>query len=459
MKWLRLLIDYDGHKKGELLQIDGTAITEESARTLIAAKVAEDGGAGPDQALSSSVTAELAALRNGLKTAVDGIVDDLRAATTTLKAPRVDPGESEDEKVAQGRQFQGLAHFAQTVRKGCTPGGPDVPSATELARYTGATNAISRAASGLNEAVDPEGGVLIPPERSNVIWERTVAISDLVSRMNFIGVSGNSLTVLALNDSSRLNGFRQGGVQSFWTGEAEQYTKSKPSFRSLEAKLKKLTALTYMTDELMSDPNALEMWLGRAVPKELNFKLSDAILSGTGAGMPKGIRNGENKIVVNKESGQAAATIVYNNIVKMWNRLHAASRKNALWLINQDTEPQLEIMALPTGTASGVPIYNPTGGGANDTALARLKGREVVPIEQCETLGTEGDIVLCDLDNVLGIMKGGVRSAVSIHLRFDYGEVAFRWDIRADTQPYEDLPVTPYKGSTTTSSCVTLQTR
>src|SRR3990167_645148 len=97
-------------------------------------------------------------------------------------------------------------------------------------------------------------------------------------------------------------------------------------------------------------------------------------------------------------------------------RLWARSRPNAVWLINQTTEVQLHQMTLAVGTG-GVPVYMPANGLADD-GFDRLYGRPVIPVEQCPTLGTVGDIVLADLGQYLLIDKGGLDAQESIHVRF-----------------------------------------
>ena len=65
------------------------------------------------------------------------------------------------------------------------------------------------------------------------------------------------------------------------------------------------------------------------------------MINGTGAGQPLGLLNADATISVAKETGQAAATVLSENIFGMWARLHAPRRQNAVWLINQEIEPQL----------------------------------------------------------------------------------------------------------------------
>ena len=107
---------------------------------------------------------------------------------------------------------------------------------------------------------------------------------------------------------------------------------------------------------------------------------------------------------------------------------------------------------MPTGTAAGVAIFRPNEG--EPVSLSR--GGPLAVMEQCETTGTMGDVIPLSPDGYACITKGGIESFMSMHLRFDYDEQAFKWRFRFDGQPYDDVPLTPYKGTTTVSSIVTL---
>jgi hypothetical protein len=48
---------------------------------------------------------------------------------------------------------------------------------------------------------------------------------------------------------------------------------------------------------------------------------------------------------------------------------------------------------------------------------------------------------------------------MSMHIRFEYAEQAFRFMFEVDGQPWLDSAQTPYKGSNTLSTFVKLQTR
>jgi HK97 family phage major capsid protein len=64
-----------------------------------------------------------------------------------------------------------------------------------------------------------------------------------------------------------------------------------------------------------------------------------------------------------------------------------------------------------------------------------------------------------DLSQYLFVDKGGIQSASSIHIKFDYAETAFRWIYRADGQPTWQSALTPFKGSNTVSPYIALNTR
>jgi HK97 family phage major capsid protein len=317
----------------------------------------------------------------------------------------------------------------------------------------------TRAASGLSESVPSDGGFLVQQDFVSKLLKRAYNTGVIASKCRKIPLSTNSngLKINAINETSRANGSRWGGIQTYWENEADQFVGSRPKFRVMDLSLKKLTGLCYVTDELLTDAAALESVLMQGFAEEFGFKIDDAIIRGNGAGQPLGILNSDALVKVAKESGQAAGTITVENIVKMWSRMWGRSRQNAVWLINQDVEPQLYTMSLAIGDG-GVPVYMPANGLA-DKPYSTLFGRPVIPIEQCSSLGTLGDIILADFSQYLLIDKGGINAASSIHVRFLYDESVFRFIYRVDGQPVWDKPLTPYKGSSKLSPFVALADR
>jgi len=322
---------------------------------------------------------------------------------------------------------------------------------------------LQAAATGSNEAVPSDGGFLVQSDFSNEILRRVNEGGEVLSRVRRQTVSGNGLVINAVDESSRATGSRWGGVQGYWAQEADTVTSKKPKFRQMELKLSKLMALYYATDELIADASALGGIAEQAFSEELNFLVEDAIIEGTGVGQPLGILNSSALVSVAKEASQVAATIVSENVLKMYARLHPRSRANAGWFVNQDVMPQLPQLNIKIKNVAGsenvggisTPVYQFPNGDGYGTIL----GRPVIPVEYCPTLGTKGDVMLLDLSQYLMIEKGGAQAASSMHVRFINDEMTFRITLRVDGQPIWNLPLTPFKGTATQSPFVSLDTR
>lgn len=391
---------------------------------------------------------------DGLQVEIDNIkksieaVKKLDAQEEELSKPVNQPLHAQPKPNPDDNKFLSLGEQMRAVYTAGAPGG------TVDRRLS-----VLNAATGLNESVPSDGGFLVQPEFAQAIFERAYSTGEIMTRINKIpiGPGRNGLKTPGVDESSRADGSRWGGIRAYWEGEADQITGSKPKFSLIEQNLKKLTALVYATDDLLEDATAMEAWLMQRVPLEINFKSEDAIINGTGAGQPLGVLKSGCLVSVAKEAGQAADTIVFENVSKMWSRCWAPSRKNAVWLINQDTETQLNGMSIAVGTG-GVPVYLPAGG-LSASPYSSLFGRPVIPVEYCATVGDLGDIILADFSQYQAIDKGGIKTATSIHVRFDYNETAFRFVFRFDGQPAWKTALTPYKGSNTLSPFVSLAAR
>lgn len=362
----------------------------------------------------------------------------------TVPKQRIEVGENNASK----QKFNSLGEQLAAVMKASSPGGHADP------RLFNAT--------GVNETVPSEGGFLVQTDFTQELLRDVYSTGQLASRCRRVTISGNanSMTINGVDETSRATGSRYGGIRGYWLEEAGEKTASKPSFRKIELKLKKLIGLCYATDELLDDAAALGGIIRDGFVAEFGFLLDDGIMNGTGAGQPLGILNAGCLVSQAAETGQVAATVVAENIIKMYSRLFASSRANAVWFINQNVEPQLHTMSIAVGTG-GYPIYMPPGG-LSASPYGMLLGRPVVPIEQCQTLGTVGDVVLADLTGgYILAEKGGIKSDMSIHVKFVYDESVFRFVMRVDGQPVRASALTPYKGGAnfTQSHFVALATR
>ena len=317
---------------------------------------------------------------------------------------------------------------------------------------------ILAAASGASEAVPSDGGFLVGTDMSVGIAERAYNNNVLAPRADNYNLTtnANSIKLLANDETSRADGSRHGGIRHYWMAEAGDLTKSKPTWREAQLTLRKGGVLYYATDELLSDATLLQTKVEEYVGDEIAFAVQNAMVNGDGSGKPLGILESDCLVSVAKETGQAADTIQYENTVKMFARFWG-SDADAIWIANRDIYPQLAVMNIALGTA-GAPVWIPANGAAG-SPMSTLHGYPLIYIEQCQTLGDVGDLVLCDWSQYYLAGKGGVQAAMSVHVEFVGDEVVFRWIHRHDGQPAWNAALTPFKGSATRSPFVAIAAR
>lgn len=345
--------------------------------------------------------------------------------------------------------WKNFGDFACSVKNACVNGGSVDPRLQNAPTTYG------------SEGVGPDGGFAVPPDFRTNIMEKVSGEDSLLSLCDQVETSGNSITV----PKDETTDWGTAGIQAYWDGEAAQYTQKKPALETSTIRTHKLTALVPVTDELLEDAPALGSYVQRKAPSRILYKVNDAILNGTGAGMPFGISGAACTVTVSKESSQAADTVKAQNIAKMWSRMPAAWRGSAVWLAHSDVEPQLMQMgfqvtdaanANPTGA---IPLYVPPGG-FSQSPFGTLLGRPIIPTQAAQALGDKGDITFAALSQYGAVLKtGGIRADSSIHLFFDYGLTAFRFTFRMGGQPWWSSTYAAGKGSTTYGPFINLEAR
>lgn len=367
------------------------------------------------------------------------------ASAATARAPTGYITVSENREQDPTRGFRSFGEFALAVRAACGP----------MARHDERLGGIMGAAPSSygNEGTGADGGFLVPPqfatEIMNAAYDERESFVPLTDQQ-FLEQS-NSM-IYPIDENTPWGG----GVQAYWTNEAQASTQSKANVQPASLRLNKLTALVPITEELQADSGAMASYIQSGVPVAISFKTNQALWEGNGIGKPRGVFNASAAVTVSKESGQAAASIVLANVTKMRARMPANSYRRAVWMINVDCLPQLDAMAYAQALTNK-PIYDPVGG---QYGYGTLLGRPVMCTDFNETCGTKGDIALIDWKRYRTIQKReGVQVATSMHFWFDQGINAYRVVFRIDGQPIPTKAITPNKGSNSLSPFVLLEAR
>lgn len=298
-------------------------------------------------------------------------------------------------------------------------------------------------------------GYMVPPQMRDGIW-------DLIN--NGGGDDGPNLLQLVNPERTASNAVQYvkdettiwaaTGVRAAWRSEAVQMSATKLITSQGFLALHELYAFVTATDELLQDAPRLNDRVTVRAAAAIRYQVNKAIIEGTGAGQPLGwTASGAPFVSVAKESGQAADTVVTNNVLKMYARV--INPAAAIWLVNQDVLPQLFGMTLANNG-----LWFPPQAGIAGAPGGTLLGRPVFVSEHCETLGDQGDIQFVNPAGYYAVTRTGAPDfASSIHLFFDYNVTAFRWTFRLGGTPILSAPISPAKGSATRSHFVQLDAR
>jgi len=367
------------------------------------------------------------------------------------KRPAGLPNDFPTENERSKGPFNSLADQLISVRSAAMPG-----NRVDNRLYS---IAEQRAATGLSESVPSDGGFFLQDDLLTTLLQNIWKNNQIINMCTSYNLSGNAtgLKIPTVDESSRADGSRSGGIQAYWKAEADEKTASQPKFGQLNLSLNKLIGLCYTTDELLQDVSALDTYLTTLFKQEFDFKISDGIVNGTGAGQMLGILNSGCLVSVSKESGQAGSTIVAENVLKMWARHLVSDPSKVIWIANRNIIPQLYSMSIAVGTG-GVPIYMPANG-LSGLPFSTLFGAPVIFSEVASDLGDVGDLVLCDMSQYILATKGSIQKDISMHVRFVWDESVFRFVLRIDGQPSASSAVTAFKGTDTLSPFVAINER
>lgn len=418
------------------------ALREQRSTAVAAARALVTAAESEDRALTAEEQTAYDGHRNQI-TALDArierleaVLDDERAQAGTGRAATGHDMREDDPR----RGFADYGDFAAAVRAASMPG----------AGVRDERLLIGAAAPASYGATSPgaDGGYLIPPEFSGRIAQHMLEEDSLLALCDNLPVSGNSMTM----PRDETTPWGSTGIRAYWEAEAAQATPTKPVIGTNTMRLHKLFALVPVTEELASDAPALSAYLERKTGESIRYKVNAALVRGTGAGQPKGILTAGCLVTQAKKSGQAADTIVADNVAAMYARCLRPG--SAVWLVNPDAWHQLPLM-----TIGDQPVWiGPQG--VQATPGGTLMGRPVIMTETCATLGDAGDIIFADMSSYVAITKAaGITTATSMHLWFDYDIMAFRATFRIDGQPAFEAAVTPPNSSVTRSPFVTLAAR
>jgi HK97 family phage major capsid protein len=314
--------------------------------------------------------------------------------------------------------------------------------------------ALRNAASSVSPS---DGGFLVPENLRSQLLQIALEMS-VVRPLATVVPMDSARVPFPMIDSTSNASSVFGGMVAYWGEEGASLTDSNPKFGRATLDAKKLTGLSAVPNELLQDSIiSFSALIENLWPKALAFEEDAKFMAGSGVGEPLGFMGAGNDaaIAVAAEAGQAADTIVYENVVKMYSRMLPSSLSTAVWICSPDAIPELLTMALSVGTGgNSVFVVNAAG-----PAPMSLFGRPLIVSEKAGALGDRGDIVFADLSYYLVGDRQTMTADSSTDFNFGSDKTTFRIIQRVDGRPWLKSAITPKNGGNTLSPFVELAAR
>jgi HK97 family phage major capsid protein len=308
----------------------------------------------------------------------------------------------------------------------------------------------------MSEGVGADGGFLAPAFWTSAVMDAALEMEVVRPRAQVYAMPSNVIHIAGVDMSDHSSNI--GGLQGQWMAEGSTATAQAAAFKAITMRAAKLGVYCQSSNELLADGINFEQQLTDAMAKAISFDLDNAFIRGDGVNKPMGVLNSASLVTVAKESGQAADTIVFENVVNMWARLHPACHANAVWIVHPELVPQLFSMTFP-GASPSTPGYLPLSGPLAGSPTQTLLGRPVIYSEKASTLGDLGDIILVDLSQYAIAMRLDMSLQRSADVGFMSDSSVWRLIIRTNGQALWNSAVTLRNGTNTLSWAVTLQAR
>lgn len=379
---------------------------------------------------------------------------DPRTAPASMPSARAERYRATYNAAAPGAKadgiFDSMAQFAQATFHKAENLKNREDLLTRQSKLTEVQNAFGA-------VVPSDGGFLIPETLRAELLSIALETAIMRPRSRVIPMDSLRVPFPALDSTSNVSSVH-GGIVAYWSEEAAELVDSNAKFARVVLEAKKLTAMAVVPNELYRDSIlALEAFIGAAFPEAVAWFEDIAFIRGSGVGEPLGWNTAKNNAAVSvaAEGGQAADTIKWENIVKMFARMLPNSLGRAVWLANIECFPQLATMALNVGTG-GAPVW--LNNGVEGPPMTIL-GRPVLFTEKMEPLGDVGDIAFIDPSYYLIGDRQTMQMESSAHAKFTSDQTVVKFTERVDGAPWIKSAITPNKGAATLSPFVRLAAR
>jgi len=316
------------------------------------------------------------------------------------------------------------------------------------------------AGDGMTVGADDSLGALIPPTLNTMLLDAAMETAVIRPMATVIPISTLQIQLDKLKDYDRSGGLIYGGLYAVWSAENASLTASQPKHEVISLNLHALHILAYASHQaLRFAPFDLGGYLLPKMASAITWKEEDGFINGSGSGMPLGVLNAPAKVELTKQTGQSttANKLVTANVDQMIARIKIEKMASTCFMYNRpDLYEYLVALSRPVGTGGQMALlYSPIS--VADSRTAQLCGLPCIDSEHVPAAAAAGAMFITDWSQyIIADDRMGAEIAQSMHLKFDYGQNAYRIIKYVDGQPSNTSAFTRFKGTNTTSSIIAM---
>lgn len=292
------------------------------------------------------------------------------------------------------------------------------------------------------------GGFAAPAAFTADLMDKALLADEIFRPLSLVlPMEAGSVAAPMFDMDTRTDGDLMGLSLEFY-GENEDMTVQTGKLKSKTLIAKKGAILWEESRELVQDGPAFHAKLTTMLPRIIANGLDRNFYKGNGVAKPLGAINCNSTLKVTRNTG---GSILYADIKGLWGKLHPQCLKNAIWIVNAASIPQLLALKDDNNNAIWFPGMS---GSVKDGVPQTLYGRPVFYCEAAPALGTTGDIALLDPTwYVIGLRQDMIVETSNAP-GWTRDVVSFRITLRLDGMPMMGKAITMEDGTQLTWAAV-----
>lgn len=296
--------------------------------------------------------------------------------------------------------------------------------------------------SGMVMAIGSLGGYLVPDQFLDAILTVKPEQSIVRSRATVLPTGDQPDAKIGIPSLDYDEGGYQGGIQVRWYDEEETLDETKPELQEIELEPKSVAAYMTISNKLLNNnTGSAATFLQKAFRDALFDEEDYQFLNGDGVGKPLGVLNSDAVIEITRDT---ATNFKFADVAGMLSRFKYDSwgSRSTAWVINASVLDQLITMV----DAGNNRVF--VGADPSKGLPASLLGVPVVFSGRTPTLGSRGDVILCDFSYYLIKQGSGPYIDLVKNAYFTERKSAFVFENNVDGAPWVTAPLPSRDGNT-----------